>query len=99
MVDTETRLLNLETEIESIKERNKKVEVDKAWETSFFRILLIGAVTYTIALVFLLLAGLAHPFPNALVPTIGYVLSTQSLPFVKRWWVARRSENQKNGTE
>ena len=92
-------LEDLQRCLATIEERNARVEADKAWETSLFRILLIGAMTYTIALVFLLLAGLAHPFPNALVPTIGYVLSMQSLPFVKRWWVARRSENQKNGTE
>ena len=28
---------NLEKEIEKIKERNKKVELDKAWETSWIR--------------------------------------------------------------
>ena len=28
---------NLEKEIESIKKRNKRVELDKAWETSWTR--------------------------------------------------------------
>ena len=36
----------LKMEIEKIKERNKKVELDKAWETSFVRRLCICILTY-----------------------------------------------------
>ena len=37
----------LENEIVKIKERNKKVELDKAWETSWTRKMCIGTVSYT----------------------------------------------------
>ena len=32
-----TNLKKIEMEIEKIKQRNKKVEADKSWETSFTR--------------------------------------------------------------
>ena len=40
---------NLEKEIEKIKERNKKVELDKAWETSWIRRIGIMILTYIVA--------------------------------------------------
>ena len=42
----------LKMEIEKIKERNKKVEVDKAWETSFVRRLCICILTYIVVVVY-----------------------------------------------
>ena len=36
----------IEKEIKQIKERNKRVQLDKAWETSFSRKILIMLFTY-----------------------------------------------------
>ena len=80
----------MESDIRSIRLRNAKVEADKAWEISMFRVVTIAAVTYTVATAFLWINGVSSPFMNALVPTIGYVLSTRSLPAIKRWWIAWR---------
>jgi hypothetical protein len=33
--------------------------------------------------------GVKDFFLNALIPTIGYYLSTQSFPFLKRWWISK----------
>ena len=74
-------------EIERIKERNKKVEADKAWETSIFRRTIIAIITYVVASLFLWSIKVSSPLLNSLVPTGGYILSTLSLPFVKKWWV------------
>ena len=41
-------LKNLEKEIENIKERNKKVELDKSWETSWTRKICIMILTYIV---------------------------------------------------
>ena len=41
-------LKNLEKEIENIKERNKKVELDKSWETSWTRKICIMILTYNL---------------------------------------------------
>ncbi len=81
-------------QISEIKERNARVEADKAWETSKIRRMIVAAVTYLIAVIFMKNIGVPDPFLNALVPTGGYVLSTLSLSVVKKWWVSRYTENQ-----
>ena len=40
--------MDIEKEINDIKERNKKVELNKAWETSWTRKLCIMFLTYII---------------------------------------------------
>lgn len=70
-----------------MKQRNLRVEADKAWETSTFRILSICVITYIIAAVVMYFIGVQNVFLNALIPTLGYFLSTQSLPAIKAWWI------------
>jgi len=76
----------LEQEISKIKERNAKVESDKAWETSLFRKFLIAVLTYIVIVLFFYFADLQKPFVNAIVPTVGFVLSTLSVPVFKDLW-------------
>jgi len=80
-------LKKIEQEIEKIKIRNSKVEIDKAWETSLSRKILIAVLTYFIVVLFFKFAHLPDPFINAIVPTIGFLLSTLSIPFFKRFWI------------
>jgi len=44
----EQQLRNLEQEIQTIQQRNARVEVDKAWETSIFRKVSIALLTYIV---------------------------------------------------
>ena len=90
----EEKIKNLENEIEIIKQRNAKVEADKAWEVSYFRVFLISAVIYIVAVKFLYFIGTENYFLNALVPTMGYFLSVQSLPFIKKWWIKNFKKNK-----
>ena len=83
----ENQIKNIERQIQEIKERNRKVEADKAWETSWFRTMSIVLITYAIAAVVFWLIGAKNIFRNALIPTIGYFLSAQSLPAIKKWWI------------
>lgn len=78
----------IEKKVESIFERNRRVESDKAWETSKTRRAIIAATTYAIAAYLLLIINAPNPFLNALVPTAGFLLSTLTLRFVKKWWIA-----------
>ena len=73
-----------------IEQRNKRVELDKAWETSFTRRRFIAGVTYLIAFWFMWSIGVSDPYLNALVPTGGYILSTLSLPFLKKIWMKNK---------
>jgi len=80
-------MINTQEKIESIKDRNKRVELDKAWETSFVRRGFIACVTYGIAVWFMWSIGVEDAYLNALVPMGGYILSTLSLPFLKQRWI------------
>ena len=75
--------------IKKIEKRNKKVEADKAWETSWTRKLLIASLTYLIIVLFFTIMHLGKPFINAIVPTLGFILSTLSIDLVKRVWLEK----------
>jgi len=77
---------NIEQRIEAIELRNKKVETDKAWETSLTRKTIIAILTYFTIVLFFIAADLSKPFINSIIPTLGFVLSTLSLPFFKKFW-------------
>ncbi|MBS3146193.1 hypothetical protein J4471_00690 [Candidatus Woesearchaeota archaeon] len=78
---------DVEKRLNAIEQRNRKVEVDKAWETSLSRKIIIAVLTYAIIVLFFLVAQLPKPFINSIVPTAGFVLSTLSLPFLKKLWI------------
>jgi len=82
------RLTELKRRIENIEKRNALVSRDKAWETSMFRKLTISVMTYLFACVFLLFTDSPHPFIGALFPPTGFILSTLSLPIIKRRWLS-----------
>lgn len=86
-------LKQLEKEIEAIKLRNKRVETEKAWETSWARKFLISTFTYMVISVFFLFAGVINPFINAIVPALGFILSTLSLPYIKKLWLKYIQKN------
>ena len=73
-------------ELRLIKERNRRVELDKAWETSFTRKILIFVFTYLAVGVYLWAIGVSRPWLNAIVPAVAFVLSTLTMPFFKRLW-------------
>ncbi len=76
--------------VQSIQERNRRVELDKAWETSMTRRSIIALMTYAIVVLFLYLINALVPWLSALVPTLGFLLSTLTLPYVKKRWIARQ---------
>lgn len=79
--------MNLEERVRKIEERNKKVESDKAWETSWARKILLMLFTYfAIALYLKFIVGI-DPWINAIVPSLGFLLSTLTLPWFKRLWI------------
>ncbi len=63
----------LKSELNKIKERNFRVESDKAWETSWARKIIITIIS--------------NPFVNALIPAIAFLLSTLTIPIFKKLWL------------
>lgn len=72
-----------------IQDRNARVESDKAWETSKTRRGAIAGITYIVAGLYMSALGANAPWLNAFIPVGGYLLSTLSLPIVKKAWMER----------
>ncbi len=80
-------MVELRRELGKLKERNSRVEADKAWETSWARKLAIFVLTYLAIAIYFYATNLPSPFTNALVPSLAFVISTLSLPFFKKHWI------------
>ena len=84
----------LENEIIKIKERNKKVELDKAWKTSGTRKICICILTYIVVVIYSYLTNkISNIFLSSLVPVLGFTLSTLSLKFVRNTWEKKRKQD------
>jgi len=88
--EMDERVQRLEEQLQRIVERNQKVEDDKAWETSSFRILGITVITYFLTSLVFYLIGLENYLLNATIPTLGFYLSTQTLTRLKGYWFRKR---------
>ena len=77
----------LKHEIEEIKKRNKKVELDKKWETSYTRKICICILTYIVVIIYSsIISKVNNVFLSSLVPVIGFFLSTLSLNIIRKIW-------------
>ena len=77
----------LEKEIQLIKERNKRVEKDKAWETSWTRRICIMILTYIVVVIYsYIISKTSNIWLSSLVPVIGFTLSTLSLKGIRMMW-------------
>lgn len=80
-------LEELRKEVAQIKERNKRVEKDKVWETSWTRRFLLIVFTYLAIGFYLQAININNAWLNAIVPAVGFLLSTLTLPFFKKLWI------------
>lgn len=79
--------MNLEERIAKIEARNARVEGDKAWETSWTRKALLILFTYLAIAAYLAFVVKIDPWINAIVPAIGFLLSTLTLLWFKKQWL------------
>jgi hypothetical protein len=78
---------SVEKRVRKIEARNERVKSDKAWETSISRRVLLCVFTYLAVGLYLSAIGISRPWLNAIVPSVGFLLSTLTLPFFKRLWM------------
>ncbi len=71
---------------ETIDQINKRVDSNKQWETSWTRKVVIAAITYISALIFLWVIEVPDPYLAALVTTGGFLLSTSTLQPIRILW-------------
>jgi len=79
--------MELEERIKQIEERNKRVELDKKWETCWTRKICIMILTYIVVIIYsYIVRNYDNVFLSSLVPVIGFTLSTLSLKLVRKIW-------------
>lgn len=84
-------LKTLTERIEKLEARNKRVENDKGWETSWTRKLGIMGLTYIVVVTYLIhVVESQKPLIDGLVPVLGFLLSTLTLSALKSYWISRR---------
>ena len=81
-----TTLEFLAKEIERIHLRNKLVEENKSWETSNTRRIALIIFTYLSIGIYMQIIGVNNPWLNAVIPSLGFLLSTLTLPFIRKYW-------------
>ena len=84
---------DLEQEIKKIGERNERVELDKAWETSWTRRFLLTLFTYLAIGIYMWAIDIVRPWLNAVVPAVAFMLSTLTMPFFKKLWLKNKVKN------
>lgn len=83
----ENKIKELENKIIEIEKRNKRVELDKSWETSWTRKICIMILTYIVVIIYsYVIRESNNILLSSLVPVIGFTLSTLSLKIVRNIW-------------
>ncbi len=80
---------DLEKRIQTIEIRNARVEKDKQWETSCVRRGALVMFTYGAVGLYLDVIHVANPWLNAIVPAVGFFLSTLTLGILKKYWMKK----------
>ncbi len=83
---------NLENRVKALEERNRRVETDKGWEISWTRRILIGIFTFLAIGIYMWAINISDPWLNAIVPTVGFMLSTLALPTFRKIWLNIRNK-------
>ena len=93
-MESKQDLKKLTNEISKIHKRNRKVELDKKWETSTTRRIFICILTYIIVLIYsYLVKNYNSVFLTSIVPVIGFALSTLSLKYIRKIWERKLNKN------
>ena len=87
--ETARHLATIEQRLNAIEERNRRVETHKAWETSVSRKISIVLLTYFVMYLVFWSLDSQPAWRNAIIPTLGFFLSTLSLPFLRNEWEKR----------
>lgn len=78
---------SIEERISAIEARNQRVERDKAWETSWQRRVSLFVLTYLVMCLFMYGIGIDAFYLQAIIPTLGFLLSTLSLEWLRRHFI------------
>ena len=92
IIQLKEQIEGLGNKIKQIEERNHRVEGDKLWETCWLRKMLILIFTFVFASAYLFVANTTNPFLGAIVPCVGFLLSTITIKPIKKWYLEKKNK-------
>merc|ERR1711924_135801 len=78
---------DLRQDVTKLRHRNRMKDIDKEWDSSILKTIIIMACTYMLLGLYMAAIEVPQPWLSAIVPTVGYMLSTLALPSVKPIWL------------
>lgn len=75
--------MSIDLELELIKEKNRRIEANKAWETSTTRAFMVVFITYFVMILVMHALKVENLFVSAIIPTLCFLLSTLSVGSIK----------------
>lgn len=90
------RISLLEEKVNKLALQEKYIEMQKSWSESLTRIAMNTISTYVLVVLLMIFFNIENYFMNALIPALGYALSIQSIPFVKKIWIRKYLESEKS---
>jgi hypothetical protein len=85
-----SEITEIERRLSKIEARNRRVELDKTWETSWVRRFLILIFTYVLIGLYMNIVNIDRPWLNAFIPSLGFLLSTLTIGWLKTLWLSRQ---------
>jgi hypothetical protein len=85
-----SEISDIKKRLSSIENRNRKVELDKAWETCWLRRFYILVLTYILIALYMNIIGVDKAWLNAVVPSLGFLVSTLTIGYLKLLWIKRQ---------
>lgn len=94
------RLDFLQKQVDALKRRNFEKDRGKEFESSYTRVIFLMIITYcTLCAYMAFVLKTGNPFLDAIVPTVGFNISTWSLPYIKELWIQGRHYYMHGETE
>ncbi|HWS49216.1 MAG TPA: hypothetical protein VN174_04180 [Candidatus Methanoperedens sp.] len=88
-----SEITNIKKRLSKIEKRNHRVELDKTWETSWTRRLLVLTLTYALIGLYMNIINVNRPWLNAVIPSLGFLLSTLTISWVKNLWLKNHDKS------
>lgn len=83
-------LEDMQKEIDQIKKRNNRVELEKKREMSLLRKVSVALITYILLGAYMYFIWIETRYLDALVPTLGFVIGTWSVNGIKKTWLKQQ---------
>ncbi len=83
----EQELFSLKKELDTLHDDIRTLKIQQDWNTSVLKHGLVIFMNYLIMLILMYILNIESPFISALLPTLGYAITSISLNSIKKYWI------------